>query len=430
MKYFAPAIAGLTAGAGVANALSVSGLVAGFSGAVSDLWNGEVQLPLGASSEQRLLQLSETEQIWATEDEMLQLKRQGKTFFDVTDHIEFYNLVQEASSSNVAQINSVLGQASESGASSDVAVAAANAALRINSTVEFPSEVGYRKEVKKLSEQLNKDNLKSNLVEFSSFHTRYAKSEHGLNSSLWLFDHVKEIADKSAYKATVTLFDHSWLQKSVIARIPGTKNPDKVVVVGAHQDSINLLFPSLLAAPGADDDGSGTVTILEVFRVLTEAGFEPENTLEFQWYSAEELGLWGSQDIFNSYSKKEVDVVAMLQQDMTGYSAGTTADGSPDSLGLITDFVDEGLTDFIRLVVEEYCDIGYVETKCGYACSDHASAAKVGYPSAFVIESAFSSSDHYLHTTRDTVDVLDFDHMHQHAKLTLGFAYELARAEF
>ena len=66
----------------------------------------------------------------------------------------------------------------------------------------------------------------------------------------------------------------------------------------------------------------------------------------------------------------------------------------------------------------------------GYACSDHASASKAGYPSAFVIESDFTSSNKRIHTTQDTIDKLDFNHMLQHAKLTLGTVYELAFAKF
>jgi leucyl aminopeptidase len=86
-------------------------------------------------------------------------------------------------------------------------------------------------------------------------------------------------------------FPHSWQQSSIIARIPG--KTEKTVVIGAHQDSINLFLPSLLGAPGADDDGSGTVTILEAFRVLVEhlkkTGEVLEQTVEFHWYSAEEV---------------------------------------------------------------------------------------------------------------------------------------------
>lgn len=173
---------------------------------------------------------------------------------------------------------------------------------------------------------------------------------------------------------------------------------------------------------------------MEALRVLLEdksiAGGKAENTIEFQWYSAEEGGLLGSQALFQSYQKAGRDVRAMLQQDMTGYTQGTLDAGKPESVGVITDFVDVGLTTFIKKVVSNYCDIPYVDTKCGYACSDHASASKAGYPSAFVIESEFSESNHkYIHTSGDTIDHLDINHMLQHAKLTIGFAYELAFAD-
>lgn len=79
---------------------------------------------------------------------------------------------------------------------------------------------------------------------------------------------------------------------------------------------------------------------------------------------------------------------------------------------------------------QQYCSIPWVETKCGYACSDHASASKAGYPSAFVIESAFENSDPHIHTTSDTIKYLSFDHMLEHARMTLGLVYELGYFDF
>jgi leucyl aminopeptidase len=64
-----------------------------------------------------------------------------------------------------------------------------------------------------------------------------------------------------------------------------------------------------------------------------------------------------------------------------------------------------------------------------YACSDHASASKAGYPSAFVIESSFEDTSDRIHTTEDKLKYLSFDHMVQHAKLTLGLAFELGKTE-
>ena len=61
----------------------------------------------------------------------------------------------------------------------------------------------------------------------------------------------------------------------------------------------------------------------------------------------------------------------------------------------------------------QYCSIPYVLTECGYACSDHASASKAGYPSAFVIESDFKYSDTKIHTSQDKLEFLDFGRFKQ-----------------
>lgn len=301
-------------------------------------------------------------------------------------------------------------------------------------SVTFPDKCTNQKDVNSLARHLEKDNMKANLEKLSGFHTRYYKSDYGLQSSDWVLKKVNSMIDEAGVSDTVVAesFPHTWQQHSVIATIPGETNT--TVVIGAHQDSINLWLPSILAAPGADDDGSGTVTIMEVFRALLGSDDvvkgKAKNTIEFHWYSAEEGGLLGSQAIFQEYEKQGRDVKAMLQQDMTGYVQKTLDAGKPESVGVIMDFVDPGLTGFIKTTIEEYCDIPWVETKCGYACSDHASASKAGYPSAFVIESAFENSDPHIHSTEDKIEYLSFDHMLQHAKMTLGLVYELGHYDF
>jgi len=353
------------------------------------------QNPL-ASAEKYLIELAPGETQWVTDDEKWALRREGKQFFDITDTPE-------------------LGLSRRSAAA----------------TVKFPKKTAYNESIAPLLKHLDKKQMSGHLETFTNFHTRYYKSDYGRQSSEWLLNQVNQtLADAGV--GMVQPFPHPWGQNSIIATLPGKS--EKTVVIGAHQDSINLFLPSLLAAPGADDDGSGTVTILEALRVLLKDDDilhgKAENTVEFHWYSAEEGGLLGSQAIFSAYEKAGRDVKAMLQQDMTGYTHATLAAGEPESVGVITDYVDPGLTSFIKEVVKSYCTIPFIETKCGYACSDHASASKAGYPSAFVIESDFKYSDKKIHTTDDKMEYLDFDHMLQHARLTLGLAYELAFAKF
>jgi len=229
-------------------------------------------------------------------------------------------------------------------------------ALTKKSNVTYPIAPSYNHTVSPMLKELSKKNMRKHLEKFTSFHTRYYKSAYGAQSSAWLLDQVnKTISDSGAaeHGAHVRHFKHPWGQNSVIATIPGQSN--KTVIIGAHQDSINLFLPSILAAPGADDDGSGTVTILEALRVLLKSeaiiSGNASNTIEFQWYSAEEGGLLGSQAIFSAYEKEGRDVKAMLQQDMTGYVQKTLDAGETESVGVITDYVDAGLTEFIKKIV-------------------------------------------------------------------------------
>jgi bacterial leucyl aminopeptidase len=227
---------------------------------------------------------------------------------------------------------------------------------------KFPAKPAHMDHLGPLLQTLSTVGMRNHLETFTAFHTRYYKSSSGKQSSEWLLETVRDTikgAGADKYGVHAEHFEHPWGQNSVIATIPGKSN--KTIVIGAHQDSINLFLPSILSAPGADDDGSGTVTILEAFRVLltSEAVIkgDADNTVEFHWYSAEEGGLLGSQEIFSQYENTGRDVRAMLQQDMTGFVQRTLDAGERECVGVITDFVDEELTDFIKKVITEVSQV-------------------------------------------------------------------------
>jgi bacterial leucyl aminopeptidase len=245
-----------------------------------------------------------------TESQKYWLKSQGLKFFDIT----------------------------ETGPSAtDIEVAA----------VTYPTAVQQTAAVDALIPSLNQTNLKTTLTTFSNFQNRYYKSTYGKQSSAWLLQQVQNVISSANVSVNVTAapFTHTWGQSSIIATIPG--QTENLVILGGHQDSINQRSPQNGRAPGADDDGSASVELLEVFRVLLTdakvAAGEAVNTIEFHWYSGEEGGLLGSQAIFSSYKKAGKAVKAMLNQDMTGY----VAPGTTESVGLFTDYVDASLTTFI-----------------------------------------------------------------------------------
>ncbi|KAF2743483.1 Zn-dependent exopeptidase [Sporormia fimetaria CBS 119925] len=330
-----------------------------------------------------------------TDAEKWALKKQDVHFFDITDYPDLTAYANSASDR-----------------------------MRIQAT--FPSTLTKTTQVRALIPSLSKTNMQTNLQTFSAYYNRYYRSATGKSSSEWLLSQVQAVIRASgATRASARAFTHSsWTQNSIIATIPGkTAN---TIVLGAHLDSVGSTTTG--RSPGADDDGSGCMTILETMRVLlsdaTIKAGQQQNTIEFHWYAAEEGGLLGSQAIFNNYRTAGKVVKAMLNQDMTGY----VPPNKPERFGVITDNVDAGLTTFAKRLITGYTTIPSVDSRCGYACSDHASATRAGFPAAFVFETAMEDSSPYIHSAQDTVAYVNFDHMIQHARLSLGFAYELGFA--
>jgi Zn-dependent M28 family amino/carboxypeptidase len=98
-------------------------------------------------------------------------------------------------------------------------------------------------------------------------------------------------------------------QYNVIAELPG-KNSDKVVMAGAHLDSVQQ-------GPGIQDNGSGSAAILET--AVQMARVRPTNTVRFAWWGGEESGLIGSTAYVNGLSQAEQDEISLyLNFDMIG----------------------------------------------------------------------------------------------------------------
>ncbi|CAE6457676.1 unnamed protein product [Rhizoctonia solani] len=353
-----------------------------------------IQIPSGFNIDlesKRLVQFNDEEEpVMISELEKIIAKAAGRKFFDITDHPE-----------------------------------SALAPVRVfKHSYESPKEMGL---VKPVLKTLSTEGPKANLEKFTSFRTRYYRSETGKQSQQWLKAKIAETTGKfasSSLKSLISIseFPHSWGQNSIILRIKGSDPNAGTVIISAHQDSTNM-WP-FLPAPGADDDGSGTVTILEAYRGLIAANFTPVHDVEFHWYSAEEGGLLGSQAVAKHYSEHGANIKAQIQFDMTAW----VQRGSREEVGIITDFVDPDLTAYVTKLVETYLSIPPAHTKCGYACSDHASWTKYGYPSAFSIESSFETTNHNIHSANDRIDYspeFSFEHALEFSKLAVAFAIEL-----
>lgn len=119
-------------------------------------------------------------------------------------------------------------------------------------------------------------------------------------------------------------------------------------------DSVNQYFVDL-NAPGADDDASGTASILEAFRTLVAVGFEPvHGPVEFHWYGGEEAGLLGAVDVAADYKSKGIKVSGVLNVDETAYVKAN----STRAINLIEVGATKELMDWVVDLAKEYVDIG------------------------------------------------------------------------
>ena len=274
--------------------------------------------------------------------------------------------------------------------------------------------------------QVQEQRLYDTINHLSRYRNRYYASSHGRTSAEWIREHWQSLAAGRSDVTTelFTACSTCSTQPSVILTIRGWDLPDEVVVLGAHLDSINGSTrndPNQLA-PGADDDASGIATLTETLRIALADGWQPRRTVKFMGYAAEEVGLRGSNAIAQSFRASGVNVVSVLQVDMTNYKSGAVTD-----MKLISDYSNTDLKNFFVTLFDTYlAPMGLTRsnTACGYACSDHASWTNAGYPAAMMFEAGDpGGSFPYIHTPYDTLATMGESAQHSVKFTQFALAY-------
>ncbi|KXN74008.1 Zn-dependent exopeptidase, partial [Conidiobolus coronatus NRRL 28638] len=300
----------------------------------------------------------------------------------------------------------------------DKPVARSAAAVQIQDNYQFPTNTREKKIVKKAIKELSQDRARKFITHLSSYHNRYFNTTNGVNAARWIHDQAADVARKYGRRASVKFFNHEWPQPSVIARIEGSERPDEIVILGGHLDSINRTERVTGRAPGADDDATGSTTLIEAFRALTKIDFKPKRTIEFQWYAAEEVGLRGSRDIAKKYREEGKKVISQLQADMNGHSVER-------KIRIINNWTNPELNAFLKKIIESYSEYPWVDGVCSGAgiCSDHVSWNEQGYRSAFTLEDV---AQPLIHTEQDTIDKVDFKNWLEYTKVATSYLVEVA----
>lgn len=260
--------------------------------------------------------------------------------------------------------------------------------------------------------------LTSTIDSLSAYYNRYYSSPTGVESAQWIQNRWSSIS-ASRSDISVQLFNHSWLQPSVIATITGTSKPDEIVVIGGHLDSINNVNRAS-KAPGADDNATGIAIATATLKAIVDSGYRPARTIKLMGYAAEEVGLRGSNAIATDFRTNAQNVVGVVQFDMSGFK------GSDIDIAFMSDYTNSAQNQFMTRLIDTYLpNVRYTFDRCGYACSDHASWHRQGYAASMPFESRVSESNRLIHTSTDSN--ADIGHVSKFARLSLVYVAELAK---
>lgn len=228
--------------------------------------------------------------------------------------------------------------------------------------------------------------------------------------------------------------------QNVVGIIPGSdpKLKDEYVALGAHIDHLgkrdNVQGDGIYN--GADDDGSGTVSILEIAHAMA-TGPHPKRSILIVWHTGEEKGLWGSSYFTTHPTVPITSIITQLNIDMIGRSrpAGDTKPANKmltdantiyvvgsrrlsTDLGNIVDTVD---ADMYKVKYDYHYDAPN-DPENIYQRSDHYNYASKGIPIAFWFDGVHED----YHRVSDEVSKIDFAKMQKIVRTVYATAYLLA----
>ena len=220
---------------------------------------------------------------------------------------------------------------------------------------------------------------------------------------------------------------------NVVGVLPGTDLKDEYVVISAHYDHVGIINGQI--HPGADDDGSGTVGVMEIAEAFVKASKEgkgPRRTVVFLTVSGEEKGLLGSEYYSNHPLFPMEKTTVNLNIDMIGRSDPDRRQG--DSTNYVYVVGDDKVSSDLKPISEgqnkkylkmelDYKYNDPADPNRIYYRSDHYNFAKNGVPIIFYYDGMLRPD---YHRPTDTPDKVNYDLLRRRAQLVFYTAWEMA----
>lgn len=235
------------------------------------------------------------------------------------------------------------------------------------------------------------------------------------NTKDWIIDRYQNLGYTDIETQAFTVFGQT--TSNIIVTKTGSVYPNTFVIIDGHYDTVN--------GPGTNDNGSGTVLILELARLLQDV--DTEYSIKFIHFSGEEEGLIGSQYyVDNTVIPQNLDIKLVFNIDEVGGVAGRNnnkivcehdANPHPSSNNAASAAVTQELANCVGL----YSNL---QTKISYAyASDYMPFESNGEVITGIYEEKESS---YPHTPYDILENMDPDYVYQVTQGALGAALHFA----
>lgn len=227
----------------------------------------------------------------------------------------------------------------------------------------------------------------------------FSKSDILLKSNL-----TSTLLKKVKINFSIELKHETHFVGNVLGLIPG-KDTTKTIIVGAHYDHLGIKNDSIYH--GADDNASGTSGMLALAKKWSESNITPKYNILFAAWTAEEMGLLGSEYFVQNLKKDDPEILLCINMDMISRSA------PEDKARRILSIGTQKETEYLRKIASESnaklqnpLTLDLWETN-GHSGSDYASFTAKGIP----VMTFFSGFHEDYHTPRDIASKVDLDKM-------------------
>ena len=221
--------------------------------------------------------------------------------------------------------------------------------------------------------------------------------------------------------------------ENIWAYIEGSEKPDEIIVISAHYDHVGIKDGEVYN--GADDDGSGTVALLEIaqaFEIAKKEGHGPKRSILFLHMTGEEHGLLGSSYYSENPLFPMAKTITDINIDMIGRHDEFHNDSSNYVYLIGSDYLSTDLFNICEAANKNYVNLSLdykfndrADPNRFYYRSDHYNFAKNGIPSVFL----FSGVHADYHKPTDEVDKIEFEALKKRTQLAFSIAWELANRD-